>query len=270
MVLRVVRIAAVAALLLGALAVPASAAPPSNDDRGNAAPIGPLPFKVTLDTSDATSQDNDPECSGGPTNPTVWYSFTPTTSGRYGASTFGSRYDTTLVVATPNNGGLDVIDCSDDAEGGVFSTIIWRADAGQEYLIMAGSCCDSPGGTLKLDVRKNPFSQNVGVKVTIARNGVVNRSGAAVIHGRVECTRGAGARGFLAAQISQPDGRFLFRGFKELPGLRCDQPWLARMKGNIGRFAPGRATARVDAIVCSAFGCVQDTARRTVRLKAPD
>jgi hypothetical protein len=270
MFLRVVRIVAMAALLLGAVAVPASAAPPSNDDRGDAATIGSLPFKITLDTSEATPQDNDPECSGGEfSNPTVWYSFTPSESGRHGVSTFGSRYDTTLVVAMPNNGGLDIIDCNDDAEFGVFSTIIWPAVAGQEYLIMAGSCCNDSGGTLKLELRKNPFRHRVSANVTIARSGVVNRSGAAVIHGRVECTSGAGARGNLVARISQADGRFLFRGSTET-GLRCNQPWLARMKGNIGRFAPGSATVRVDAVACSAFGCDEDTARRTVRLKAPD
>jgi hypothetical protein len=270
MFLRVVRIVAMAALLLGAVAVPASAAPPSNDDRGDAATIGSLPFKITLDTSEATPQDNDPECSGGEfSNPTVWYSFTPSESGRHGVSTFGSRYDTTLVVAMPNNGGLDIIECNDDAEFGVFSTIIWPAVAGQEYLIMAGSCCNDSGGTLKLELRKNPFRHRVSANVTIARSGVVNRSGAAVIHGRVACTGGAGARGNLAARISQADGRFLFRGFTET-GLRCNQPWLARMKGNIGRFAPGSATARVDVVACSAFGCDEDTARRTVRLKAPD
>jgi hypothetical protein len=267
--LRSVRIVAIAALLLGALAVPASAAPPSNDDRGDAASVGSLPFRTTLNTSEATPQDNDPECAGGPVNPTVWYSFTPSEGGRYGVSTFGSRYDTTLVVAMPNNGGLDIVDCNDDAEFGVFSTIIWQAVAGQQYLIMAGSCCNDPGGTLKLELRKNPFRHRVDVEVTIARRGIVNRSGAAVIRGRVECTRGAGVRGGLVARIAQADGRFLFRGFAET-GLRCNQPWLARMKGNIGRFAPGQATARVEAFACSAFGCDQDTARRIVKLKAPD
>jgi hypothetical protein len=269
MFLRVVRITAMAALLVGALAVPTSAAPPSNDDRGNAATVGSLPFKVTLNTSEATPQDNDPECSGGPVNPTVWYSFTPSEGGRYGVSTFGSRYDTTLVVAIPNNGGLDIVECNDDTDFGVFSTIIWQAVAGQEYLIMAGSCCNDPGGTLKLELRRKPFSKRIDVEVTIARNGIVNRSGAAVIHGRVECARGAGARGGLVARITQADGRFLFRGSTET-GLRCNQPWLARMKGNIGRFEPGPATARVEVFACSAFGCDQDTAGRTVRLKAPD
>jgi len=265
--LRTVRIVAMATFLLGALAAPAAAAPPANDDRGDAATVGALPFKMTVDTSEATPQDNDPDCSNGPNDPTVWWSFTPSESGRYGVTTFRSEYDTTLVVAMPNAGGLDIVDCVDDTGALLSSSLIWHAEAGQEYLIMAGSCCGEQGGLLRLELRKDP--RRVNAQVTIAGKGVVNRKGAAVIHGRVECQHGAGAEGFLGASITQVSGRLVFRGSRET-GLRCDRGWVARMPGNIGRFAPGRATARGEILACAAFGCDSDTERRTVRLESSD
>lgn len=266
MFLRTIRVLAMGALLVGALAAPAAAAPPSNDDRGDAATVGALPFKTTLDTSDATPQGNDPECSTGDDNPTVWYSFTPSVSGRYGVSTFRSDYDTTLLVAMPNNGGLDIINCNDDTAF-LSSAVIWQAQAGQEYLIMVGACCGDRGGTLRLELRKDP--RRVRAEVTIAKRGIVNRKGGAVLRGRVECQHPAGAAGFLTASIVQSAGRFLFRGNTEI-GLRCNRAWQARMPGNLGRFAPGPASARVEIFVCSAFGCDGDTARRTVRLRSAD
>ena len=50
-----------------------------------------------------------------PDRATVWYSFTPDADGDYLADTFGSDYDTTLYVGTPDGaGGIDVIGCIDD------------------------------------------------------------------------------------------------------------------------------------------------------------
>ena len=264
--LRPIPILAAASLLVGLAASPTLAAPPSNDDRGDATVIGALPYHDSSDTSEATPQDADPDCSSGPDDPTVWYSFTPAVSGRYGVSTYGSDYDTTLLVATPNGGGLDIVDCNDDTSG-VASAVIWQATAGQEYLIMAGSCCGELGGDLELLLRKDPRRVRV-TDVTIAATGTVNRQGGAVIRGRVECQRPAGADGFLSLRARQEAGRFFIRGGNEV-GLRCDRQWSVRVRGDIGRFAPGRVAVAVEAFVCSAFGCDGDTGRRTVRLVAP-
>jgi hypothetical protein len=252
-------------ILVGAIAVPALAAPPPNDDRADATVIAALPFADALDTSEATPQASDPECASGPGNPTVWYSFTPGASGTYGVTTSGSDYDTTLLVGIPTGGGIDVIDCSDDA-GGVTSLVVWEAQAGQEYLVMAGACCGSPGGQLELRLRRDPPVPQV--RVSIAPGGVTNRFGAALVRGRLECSGAGGASGFVEVTVRQRAGRFIIRGGGGTE-LRCNSYWRARVQGNIGPFKPGDVSVRALAVACASFGCGDDVGQRTVRLTRP-
>jgi len=262
---RSIGIVAVTMLLLGAVAAPALAAPPANDDRGAATVIGSLPFDDSIDTSEATPQANDPDCASDVNNPTVWYSFTPNETRRYRAFTDGSDYDTTLLVARVGSGGLDVIDCNDDFND-LTSQVTWRGVAGQEYLIMAGACCGDDGGSLQVHVRRAP--PRVNVTVSIDARGIVNRMGGAVVRGHLSCRNGANAEGGISVRVRQTAGRFFIRGFGER-GLRCNRDWRVRARGDIGRFAPGRATVAVEATACNGSGCDTDTERRTVRLVKP-
>lgn len=254
-------------VLVVSMAIPAAAAPPGNDDRANATVIGSVPYQVTLDTSEATLQAGDPDCATGPNDPTVWFSFTPAQAGTYGVSTVGSVYDTTLVVGTPGGGGIDVIDCNDDAAPRGASVILWDAVAGQEYLIMAGSCCGSPGGQLKLTLREDPGIPRV--RVSVAPRGSVNGFGAAVIHGRLECSGGGGRLAFLDANVRQRAGRFIIRGDTGID-TRCGQRWKVRVPGGIGIFKPGVVPVRVSADGCGTFGCSADIGKARVRLTRPD
>ena len=261
--MRAISIGAVSLFLVGAIVSPALAAPPANDDRGNAKVVGPLPYQDSIDTSEATPQVSDPDCVSGPDNPTVWYSFTPGEDGRYGASTFGSDYDTTLFVGTPDNGGFNVIDCSDDTVG-LSSSVVWQAQAGTEYLIMVGACCGSPGGQLEFVLRRNPPVP--AIQVSIAARGSINRFGAAIIRGQTRCNNAAGAQGFIEVSVRQTAGRFFIRG-EGGAGLRCNRSWRVRAQGNIGVFKPGKVRVRATAFVCGAFACGDDQASRTVRLR---
>lgn len=99
---RVFRATAVAAVvgLVMALLVASPAGADANDDRADATVVSePLPFTDSLDASTATGDATDPGCfaaPGDPANPTVWYSYTPSSDGIVQANTFGSNYDTTL------------------------------------------------------------------------------------------------------------------------------------------------------------------------------
>jgi hypothetical protein len=78
-------------------ASPALAAPPANDDFGSATIVPePLPFSDAINTSEATTAVDDPDCVGN--GPTVWYTFTPSQDMPVRAATIGSDYDTTLSV----------------------------------------------------------------------------------------------------------------------------------------------------------------------------
>jgi hypothetical protein len=256
---------AVVALLVSLLATPVAAAPPSNDDRGDATTIGSVPFSDSVDTTEATDQASDIDCGGN----TVWYSFTPSVSGRYVALTLGSDYDTMLAVAAVTGGGLDVIGCDDDGGRELDSRIIWSAQAGQEYLIMAGTCCGGGegGGNLEFSLERAPRKPQVSI--SIAARGFVNRMGGAVVHGRVECRHAAGARGSVSASVRQPVGQLYIRGYGE-KWLFCDHMWRLRIRGDIGRFRAGRVTVRASAELCNDGGCDFDRERRIVRLRQAD
>src|SRR5215216_1849447 len=90
--------------------LPVSAAPPSNDDFASATVVTePLPFTDTVNTSEATTSSDDPECFGN--GPTVWYTFTPTQNMYIQVDTFGSDYDTTLSAYTGSPGNLTQLRC---------------------------------------------------------------------------------------------------------------------------------------------------------------
>lgn len=264
--LRFIPAGILALALVGTMGATASAAPPANDDRSAAAEVGTLPYTDSRDTAEATPQNNDPDCFSGAGAPTVWYSFTPSRNGLYGATTRGSDYDTTLLVAARNDGGgLEIIDCSDDAvDDAQYSTVVWQAQAGQEYLIMVGSWLGTPAGALEFRLVRNPRVPRVNV--TVANKGTINKFGAAVIRGRVKCSDAGGAAPFVEVTVKQKAGRFIIRGFGWTQA-RCNQPFRVRVPGNIGPFARGKVTARALAGVCSTFGCGFDEARQTVKLK---
>lgn len=123
---------------------------PANDDFANAVVVTKVPFTRTVNTSEATTAADDPipSCAEGGQGPTVWFAFTPRTSKRIEANTFGSDYDTDLVVYTGTRGNLAEITCNDDAGNGVQSKVVFDAVAGTTYFIMVGAFASGPGGNL--------------------------------------------------------------------------------------------------------------------------
>jgi hypothetical protein len=122
---------------------------PANDDFANAV-VARLPFTRTLNTSAATTAADDPvpSCADGGRGPTVWFAFTPKGNKRIEANTFGSDYDTDLVIYTGTRGNLTEITCNDDAGDGVQSKVVFDAVAGTTYYIMVGAWNSGPGGNL--------------------------------------------------------------------------------------------------------------------------
>jgi sugar lactone lactonase YvrE len=138
---------AIAAFVLWALVTPTTtrAIAPSNDDFDNATPIPALPFTDTVNTSEATTAADDPDCVGQ--GPTVWYSFTPSTDIVIEANTFGSSYDTTLSAYTGRRGRLTQIACNDDFLG-LHSRVTVTAKARVTIFFMVGAFGSGAGGDL--------------------------------------------------------------------------------------------------------------------------
>lgn len=249
-------IATVAAVLL---ALPGTAfAQPTNDDFDSATTVTePLPFNDSISTTDATPADDDPFCGAG--GATVWYRYTPSSSGYYTASAAGSDYETTVAVYAGTRGALDLVACG--------STITnWSAAAGTTYYLLVGSSFGTPGGQLMFTVQ-GPVSLDVTLDT---RGQVDSRTGVAQVSGTLTCTA-TGSVG-IRGELRQPVGRFTVSGaiFFFVAEENCDgtaHPWVATVSSDNGKFAGGRAVVSVTAEGCpTAELCVSDSATADIRL----
>jgi hypothetical protein len=129
---------------------------PPNDDFTNAALIAGFPYSViSLNTTNATTQGNDPATScGSVVHPkqsrSVWYRFTPSVTHRYVIHTNGSNYDTVLAVWTGSFGSLVQQGCDNDGGAGTQSQLILTLNAGTTYYIEALRFSSGSGGLLNL------------------------------------------------------------------------------------------------------------------------
>jgi len=217
---------------------PASAQQPSNDDFDAAIPFTALPFGDTADTTEATRADDDPSCIGEDGN-TVWYTVTLGGTTDIVVDTFGSDYDTTLSAWTGSRGNLAQVACNDDFQG-FQSRIQFTAQAGATYHLMVGSFpFDPQGGNLELHGQVLP--PPVQLAVTLDPTGSVTPRGAAVIHGRVSCSRAADLT--LLGTLRQQQGRKVTVGSFRTQ-VSCDGPtrWSATVLGETGVYRRGPAT----------------------------
>lgn len=147
------RVAFAAALVIavGASAIPASAAPPSNDDVANATVIDALPFTVQADTTEATRSPDDPGCGLFRTGPSVWYVFTAPKDIRLWA-TANLGY---VIAVSGTPGAWTPRGCGDDEKVGLRLSVV----AGETVYLMIANRRGIPGaqGTLSVQrVRKPP------------------------------------------------------------------------------------------------------------------
>ena len=129
-----------------------------NDNFADATVITTTPYSNTVDTSSATTETTDPTpaCGNGSRGKSVWYRFTPPTSGTVTADTFGSNYDTILSVWTGSPGAFSAEACNDDAGATLQSQVSFTATAGTAYFFMISAYWDD-GGTLVFNlVAGNP------------------------------------------------------------------------------------------------------------------
>ena len=263
-----------ATLLLGALAAPASAAPLRNNSISSPIVIGAVPYTNTQNTERATTGATDPpfcyDPEGSADSNTVWYSFTATEDGRLAANTFGSDYDTTLYVGTPDGaGGINVINCVDDSGGTLQSYVSFEAAADTTYLFMVGTCCGTPGsdggGTLvfNLDVAGPALE----LDITVDPTGSVDR-GIVTLAGTASCSA---TPDFAVIDLSlrQRVGQRTIEGFGSTDLSQCGPTpttWTVVLEGFNGRFAGGQATGDITMFAC-ALECQSIDESFTVKLR---
>jgi hypothetical protein len=123
--------------------------PPANDNFASATAIATLPAQLTATTDSAGTEAGEPvsfTCAGQlvAVDGTVWYTFTPTTTGFVALDTFLTDYDTVLAVYTGGAlGALGQVACNDSTlQSGTGnsdqSRVVFNAVAGTTYRIQVG------------------------------------------------------------------------------------------------------------------------------------
>ena len=261
-----VSVGAMAMLVSGFSFLPqAFAAPPANDDFDGAILAGStLPFSDSLNTVEATTAADDPDCAGN--GPTVWYVFTPAQDVEVRAVTFGSDYDTTLSVYTGSRGSLTQIACNDDLQGAQ-SSVIFNAIAGQKYFLMVGAFASGPGGNLMFSMDVAP--PRLVFDITIDSAGLVDpKTGTVIISGIVTCSREVPVFAFV--DLKQTIGRVKGEGTGSVD-LTCNglTKWSSSpIQSSSILFTGGRADVHAFAGVFDELRgeFIGDEASKTVRL----
>jgi len=240
-------------------ASPASAAPPLNDTIDTAKSITTVPYTDTVDTTEATTDDEDAainaQCGAPVTNGSVWYTLQASLP-LYSVDVSQSSFEAGVIVATGTPGNLSIVAC------GPFSTA-FEAVTGETYYIMAFS--DTPGvigGQLSIEVKEAEPAPKIAM--TVDDVGKVNKSsGYATISGTYTCV---GTADFVVIQgrLQQQQGDVQVGGFFEITtNLQCGGtfPWSIEVAPESGKYKRGLAATAATTIGCNAVGCnLYDTA----------
>jgi hypothetical protein len=191
---------------------PTPPGPPANDSRSAPATLTvgaePITSSTVAATADPAEDPADGEC-GFPINgATVWYAVTAAADGWISVNTFGSDYDTTLVVYD----GAEIIGCNDQAAQSNQSEVTFAVSTGETYLVMVGSWAAGPGGslTIEADEAEEPLSAELTPDLVAT---VAPGSGDATLSGTIICSEPA--TGFVFVSLIQEGGRFTANGTAE-------------------------------------------------------
>jgi hypothetical protein len=267
---------AFAAVLLGLAALlptasTASAAPPDNDDFSGATVLGPVPFHLEQDTTEATTSAeeaafNDEFCGAPAFEHAVWFTATAIAdSDSVVADVTGSDYAAGILVLTGEPGNFTALACQ---PGTVQGPVV----AGQTiYLVVFGDgTSEATSGHLVLDTYLAPPPPSVDV--TIDPRGTVDKAGLVHISGTVSCTSDdpEGVLFDVSGNISQRVGRGSVDGFFFSEQLTpCDgvtRAWSADAFAESGKFAGGKAATLTFAFGCDTLSCGDGFVEATIQL----
>lgn len=253
--------------LMGLQALPAVAAPPSNDTIGGATVVS-LGFSQELDTTEATTDADDAQlnatCGAPATDASVWYSFTAAADGGVVVDVSQSDYSAGVLVGVGSPGNLETVACGP-------GTVGFAAEAGTTYYILAiDDQLDGGGngGTLRISISEAPPPPTVDI--TVDPVGLFDpRTGVVYLTGTYTCTDADFIDVFGEAR--QAVGRFVIVGFFGFfEEGTCDgtvHTWSATVVGDTGKFAGGKVMTLTFAFSCGAFECADDYVEQIVRLR---
>jgi subtilisin family serine protease len=136
---------------------------PINDTFAAAAKLYGQPLRIRAALTGATREFSEPLHAGAPNpGPSVWWVWTPATSGTITLNTFGSTFDTRLAIYTGSSlNALTAVAANDNESAEILtSKLTFTATAGTPYLIAISG---PAGATGRIDLRVGdvPFEKDV-------------------------------------------------------------------------------------------------------------
>ncbi|RYP85019.1 hypothetical protein EKO23_13585 [Nocardioides guangzhouensis] len=244
---------------------PASAAPPSNDtiDGAISASVG---FSQVLDTTEATTDEQDTQfnetCGAPATDASVWYTVAGTGAGVV-VDVSASSYSAGVMVGTGTPDNLETVACGP-------GTVGFLAEAGTTYYVLAFDDQEDgtgTGGSLDISFAAAPPPPTAEITVD-PRGTFSSKTGIAHLSGSYTCTDAD----FLEVDgsVRQPVGRLAVTGsFFVFDEGTCDgtpHPWAADVEPDNGKFAGGKAMTVTFTFACGPFDCAEGFAEQTVHL----
>src|SRR6266498_706731 len=118
----------------------------ANDDFANAVDIASLPFQQSTDTTGATVEPGERMGSCGAIRGSLWYSFTPASTGSLTATSSSAAFPEITVFTGASLTALTQVACN------TFSALTFRAVAGQTYYLQLGDAFNSGPGPVQLNL----------------------------------------------------------------------------------------------------------------------
>jgi hypothetical protein len=232
---------------------PAAAVAPTNDSIAGAITVPTLPFSTSLDTSEATAEEDGPAA-------TVWYEFTPPTTGDYDITTVGSDYDTDIGVwaASP------FLHAFSAGQVAMRQQLL----GGETYYFKVGNLCClaeagqvGPDGNLVLNIRR---SVPIALTVTIDPTATLGRGEdfPVTVSGTIKCSQDGLAtldgvlRQAQGAKVAQGD--FSDAGLLSIPCSPTPTAWSRTVTGGDRKFVAKSAALTTTGTACDApffLGC---------------
>lgn len=128
--------------------------PPINDNFANATEISETPFSDKVYTTDATTEPGEPNPCGWASQRSIWYSFTPPSSGLYTLETpYEDHYDILAIYTGTDLLDLQQIECTT----GWVAKMSPSLEAGTTYYVQAFT---HNGGDLTINITYTPIPAN--------------------------------------------------------------------------------------------------------------
>jgi len=167
-------------------------APPANDNFANAATLSGNSGTVNSNSSMATSETGEPAHAGEGPYKSIWYKFTPASSGILSVDTHGSAFDTVLAVYTGSSVGslTEVSSNDDDDSAGNCSGTNAPLTSGTTYRIAVAGYDDSEAGSTVLNWAFTPAALP-SVTLSIGSASMVEAGGVCIVTAKLSAVSGS-------------------------------------------------------------------------------